>query len=158
MAADSGPAMGWERMGAYRLGFPHNGEIVSDVEIYNATYGTDAIGLAVAEIAANNYCCITTKASKTYHFVISVPPGETFTIEQFKYVERSALSILGFEECGALSATHSSKPHLHRHVCVATGSRKDRKNKRPRFDFLKLMRLARQVEIEFDLRPAWPNR
>ena len=143
---------GWDRLSAYLLGTEnHRGEIVTDVRITNCRQGVDRIGLAVAEMAANNARCTTSRAPLTYHFVISLAPGEILTPEQFRLAEQRYIDAFGLGECQRISVTHNSKEHLHRHVAVATGSCEDRKNRRPVFDKLRALDISAELEIEFGL-------
>ena len=63
----------WERLSSYMLGKETaRGEIVTDVRVTNTRHGADDVGLAVKEAMAANDRCISSRAPKVYHFVISL--------------------------------------------------------------------------------------
>lgn len=153
VGARGGPGLGWERLSSYVLGTENErGEIVADVRMTNCR--ATEIGAAVAEMAASNARCTSSKAPRVYHFVISLSPGESLSPEQFKEAEQRYVNALGLSECQRISATHLSKEHMHRHVAVATASAPDGKNRRPRQDYAKAMAVSVALEREFGLKPT----
>ncbi len=140
----------WDRLTSYVLGVENEkGEIVADVRTTNCQ--ASEIGLAVKEMAIANDQNVITKASKAYHFVISLVPGESLTPAQFKVAEQRYINALGMEGCKRISATHLSKEHMHRHVVVATASGRDGKNIRPKHDYAKVALVSQELEKQFGL-------
>ncbi|CAB4192231.1 Endonuclease relaxase, MobA/VirD2 [uncultured Caudovirales phage] len=142
---------GIKKIGRYIIWDKGGKENISNVKVHNSTYDVSDIDIAISDMAANNFRCTTSKRPTVYHFVISLPRGETLTNDQFDYAEKKFIDAFGLSECQRLSATHSGTKNLHRHVVVATASCEDRKNIRPRFDKAASIRTSRELEKEFGI-------
>jgi len=142
---------GVKKIGRYIVWDKDGKENISNVKVHNSKYDVSDIDIAISDMAANNFRCITSKRPTVYHFVISLPRGETLTDDQFDYAEKKFIEAFGLSACQRLSATHSRTKNIHRHVVVATASCEDRKNRRPRFDKATSIRISRELEKEFGL-------
>jgi len=142
---------GIKQVGRYIIWEKDGDEVISDIRVHNSKYTVDDVDIAISDMAANNFRCTTSTVSKVYHFVISLAQGETLTADQFDYAEKKFIDAFGLSECQRVSATHSGTDNVHRHVAVATASCEDRKNRRPKFDKVASMRVARELEKEFGL-------
>jgi len=137
-------------IGGYIIRETKEHEDVSDIKLTNTKYGIDKIDIALMEMEANNLRS-PSNSQKSYHFVISLAVGETLTPKQFQHAEQRYIDAFGLTDCQRISATHNNTENLHRHVVVATASCEDRKNRRPKFDKAKAMRVSRELEQEFGL-------
>ena len=59
------------------------------------------------------------KGDKTYHLVVSFPPGEHPTADQLRDIEDELCAAIGLADHQRISAVHTDTDHLHIHVAIS---------------------------------------
>lgn len=139
----------WERTADYLLDTVHAGAKVGSVRITNCISVDPA--MATAEIMRTQERNTRSKADKTYHLVVSFPPGERPTVEQLNYIEDELCASIGFKEHQRLSVVHLDTDHLHIHVAINKVHPVKLSNIEPYFDKRSLMRTCARLEVELGL-------
>ena len=106
----------WTRLNAYVLDENNKGEKVAWARVSNC--GTDDPGWAVKRIIATQSRNTRARADKSYHLVISFPPGEMPTREQVEDIEDRLCEAIGFGDHQRVSATHQNTDNWHHHVAI----------------------------------------
>jgi len=139
----------WIRAADYVLDTAHGGAKVGTVRITNCTSEDPA--MAVAEIKATQARNTRSKTDKTYHLVISFPPGERPEPQQLRYIEDELCAAIGLAAHQRLSAVHTDTDHLHVHVAINKVHPKSFSNIEPYFDYKRLMQTCTRLEVELGL-------
>ena len=139
----------WVRTAEYVLDTAHEGAKVGTVRITNCQSEDPA--MAVAEITATQARNTRSKTDKTYHLVVSFPPGERPDEAQMKYIEDELCAAIGFADHQRLSAVHTDTDHLHLHVAINKVNPRNFSNIEPYFDYRRLMETCTRLEIELNL-------
>ncbi len=139
----------WERTVEYILDAAAGGERVGAIRITNCL--TTEVDLAVLEIVATQGLNTRAKAERTYHMVVSFPPGETPSDEQLRDIEDELVNAIGLGEHQRISAVHTDTDHLHVHVAINQIHPQKLTRIEPYYDKLKLMEACERLEIKHDL-------
>ena len=123
---DQGQTKGSERVGAIRI----------------TNCLTTDVGFAVQEIIATQSRNTRAKGNRTYHMVVSFPPGETPNDEQLRDIEDELAAAIGLSEHQRISAVHTDTDHLHVHVAINQIHPQKLTLIEPYYDKLKLMGVA----------------
>ena len=145
---DADPAS-WTRLGAYVLDTNHAGEKVAWARV-SGCQTTDP-GWAVKEVLATQARNKRAKADKSYHLVVSFPPGEKPSREQMEQIEDRLVAALGFEEHQRISAVHQNTDNWHLHVAINRVHPKTFCAIHPFRDHYRLQEAVAELEIEFGL-------
>ncbi|GHS90633.1 hypothetical protein FACS1894139_04420 [Planctomycetales bacterium] len=86
------------------------------------------------------------KDDKTYHLVISFPPGEEPTLDHLQEIERSYCASLGFAEHQRLAVVHRDTDCLHLHLAINKIHPKKLTINTPVKDYYKLMKTSAELE------------
>lgn len=106
----------WRKTADYILDRKGGGDRVEAVRVTNCA--NEEPGLALAEIAAVQERNTTSKTDKTYHLIVSFPPGERPTPAQLHDIEDSLCAAIGLADHQRISAVHNDKDHFHFHVAI----------------------------------------
>jgi hypothetical protein len=139
----------WQRTAGYVLDLPGAGHRVGAVRISNCTAAEPAD--AIAEIAATQAMNLRARGDKTYHLVVSFPPGETPTPEQFHDIEDELCAAIGLASHQRISAVHTDTDHLHIHIAISKVHPVTRRCIEPFYDQRKLMAACDGLEIKHGL-------
>ena len=104
----------WQRTADYIVDAVGGGMRAAAVRITNCN-ATD-IEMAIYEIIATQKLNKRARGDRTYHLVVSFPPGETPTPEQLAYIEDELCKAICLGEHQRISAVHTDTEHLHMHV------------------------------------------
>ena len=111
---------------------------------------TDA-ELALKEILATQAMNKRAKGDRTYHLVISFPPGERPTLSQLEDIERVLVERIGLGGHQRLSATHLNTGHLHLHVAINKIHPESFRCVEPYYDKRRLMQACVELEAKHGL-------
>jgi hypothetical protein len=114
---------------------------------------TDA-ELALKEILATQAMNKRAKGDRTYHLVISFPPGERPTLSQLEDIERVLVERVGLGGHQRLSATHLDTGHLHLHVAINKIHPESFRCVEPYYDKRRLMQACMELEAKHGLIPT----
>jgi hypothetical protein len=114
---------------------------------------TDA-ELALKEILATQAMNKRSKGDRTYHLVISFPPGERPTLSQLEDIERVLVEQIGLDGHQRLSATHLDTGHLHLHVAINKINPQNFRCVEPYYDKRRLMQACMELEAKHGLIPT----
>ncbi len=145
-AADEEQAV-MARMADYILGAEKSR--AANVRFSNCV-STDA-ELALKEILATQAMNQRAKGDRTYHLVISFPPGERPTLSQLKDIERVLVERIGLGGHQRLSATHLDTGHLHLHVAINKIHPENFRCVEPYYDKRRLMQACVELEDKHGL-------
>jgi hypothetical protein len=88
---------------------------------------------------------------RTYHLVISFPPGERPTLSQLEDIERVLVERIGLGGHQRLSATHLDTGHLHLHVAINKIHPESFRCVEPYYDKRRLMQACMELEAKHGL-------
>jgi hypothetical protein len=111
---------------------------------------TDA-ELALKEILATQAMNKRAKGDRTYHLVISFPPGERPTLSQLQDIEHALVERIGLSGHQRLSATHLDTGHLHLHVAINKIHPESFRCVEPYYDKRRLMQACMELEAKHGL-------
>jgi hypothetical protein len=114
---------------------------------------TDA-ELALKEILATQALNKRARGDRTYHLVISFPPGERPTLAQLEDIERVLVERIGLGGHQRLSATHLDTGHLHLHVAINKIHPESFRCVEPYYDKRRLMQACVELEAKHGLIPT----
>jgi hypothetical protein len=139
----------WQRTADYILDAVGGGERVASVHITNC-HATE-IDMAIAEIEATQALNVRARGDKTYHLVVSFPPGERPSPEQLIDIEDELCGAIGLQKHQRISAVHTDTAHLHIHVAINQVHPQTHACIEPWQDRPKLMRTCARLEIKHGL-------
>ena len=139
----------WQRTADYILDAVGSGERVAAVRITNC-HATE-LDMAIAEIEATQGQNVRARGDKTYHLVVSFPPGEKPTPEQLIDIEDELCRAIGLGKHQRISAVHIDTAHLHIHVAINQVHPQTHACIEPWQDRPKLMRACARLEIKHGL-------
>jgi hypothetical protein len=139
----------WQRTADYILDTAEGGAKVGGVRISNCISEDPAA--ATLEILARQARNTRARGDKTYHLVISFPPGERPALERLHYIEDELCKAIGLAEHQRISAVHTDTEHLHVHVAISKVHPETLHCIEPYFDKRKLMEACARLEIELGL-------
>lgn len=125
------------------------GEQVVGLQITNCA--SDTPEEAVAEILHLQNLNTRAKGDKTYHLVISFPPGERPTPGQLQAIEADLVASIGLADHQRMSAVHTDTEHLHVHVAINKIHPETLRYVEPYFDKLRLMEACARLELQHGL-------
>jgi hypothetical protein len=149
-AAEEEQAVMMARMADYILGAEKSR--AANVRFSNCV-STDA-ELALKEILATQALNKRAKGDRTYHLVISFPPGERPTLSQLEDIERVLVKRIGLGGHQRLSATHLDTGHLHLHVAINKIHPESFRSVEPYYDKRRLMQACMELEAKHGLIPT----
>jgi hypothetical protein len=139
----------WGATAAYVLDLPEGGARVGQIRISNCAAAEPAD--AIAEIAATQAMNVRAKGDKTYHLVVSFPPGEKPSEAQLRDIEDELCAAIGFADHQRISAVHTDTDHLHIHIAINKVHAATRRCIEPWYDKRKLMAACDRLEIRHGL-------
>jgi MobA/VirD2-like, nuclease domain/TraI-like middle domain/TraI-like C-terminal domain/Large polyvalent protein-associated domain 7 len=139
----------WKRTADYILDTCHDGEKVSGVRVSNC-YSEDP-AMATVEIRAKQALNRRSKTDRTYHLVVSFPPGEQPTLAQLHYIEDELCIAIGLANHQRISAVHTDTKHLHLHVAISKVHPVSLCCIEPYYDKQRLMQACERLEMELGL-------
>ena len=151
----------WKKTAEYIIGQKGGGERVEAIRVMNCA--NEEPGLALAEIAALQSRNTTSKADKTYHLIVSFPPGERPTPVQLHDIEDSLCASIGLADHQRISAIHNDKDHFHFHVAINKVHPTTLRMVTPYFDQPRLQAACIELEKKHGLTqtnhqiPDWSN-
>jgi hypothetical protein len=107
--------------------------------------------LALREILATQAVNKRAKGDRTYHLVISFPPGERPSLSQLEDIERVLVERIGLGGHQRLSATHLDTGHLHLHVAINKIHPESFRCIEPYYDKRRLMQACVELEAKHGL-------
>jgi hypothetical protein len=102
--AKSSESILFTRTAEYVMDLKGDGEKVAWYRITNCQ--SDAPAVAIAEVLATQAENHRSRSDKTYHLVVSLPPGESLSREQAEDIEDTICTGLGFAGHQRVSAAH----------------------------------------------------
>ena len=149
---EAGDPLTWAKTASSILDAENDGGRVGAVRVTNCV--SEEPGFAAREIAETQKRNRRSKADKTYHLVVSFPPGERPTPEQLRDIEDSLCAAIGLADHQRLSAVHLDTACLHIHVAINKVHPTTFRNVEPRYDKRKLMQACGELEIKHGLARA----
>lgn len=125
------------------------GERVSAVRVTNC--GTDDPAAATIAIVATQERNTRSKKDKTYHLIISFPPGERPPLETLHAIEDELCAAIGYADHQRVSAVHIDTKCLHLHVAINKVHPTGLQNREPYYDKDRLMEESARLEIKYGL-------
>jgi hypothetical protein len=142
----------WKKTADYILDAQGAGERVEAIRVTNCA--NEEPGLALAEIANTQARNTTSKTDKTYHLIVSFPPGETPTKAQLGDIEETLCEAIGLADHQRLSAVHNDKDHFHFHVAINKVHPRTLRTVTPYFDHPRLQAACAELEKTHGLTPT----
>ena len=149
LAAGAGGGGTWLPTAAYVLDLPGGGHRVGKIRITNCAAAEAAD--AIAEIQATQAMNVRAKGDKTYHLVVSFPPGEHPSEAQLQDIEDQLCAAIGLGDHQRISAVHTDTDHLHIHIAINQIHPATRRYIEPYYDKRKLMAACDRLEISHGL-------
>jgi hypothetical protein len=125
------------------------GERVSAVRVTNC--GTDDPAAATIAIVATQERNTRSKKDKTYHLIVSFPPGERPPLETLHAIEDELCAAIGYADHQRVSAVHIDTKCLHLHVAINKVHPTGFQNIEPYYDKDRLMEASARLEIKYGL-------
>jgi hypothetical protein len=144
----------WTRTADYILDTAHDGAKVNGVRVTNC--GTDdpadaTLAVLAVQDAYDHRPGRKSAASRSYHLVISFPPGEQPPAHVLRAVEDELVQVIGYGQHQRLSAVHNDTDHLHIHVAINKVHPVTLRNVEPYFDKRRLMEACEALELRHGL-------
>ena len=89
---------------------------LGEVRLTNCHAGM--VGDAITEVLATQHGNTRATGDKTYHLLVSFPPGEHPRAEMLQQIEDRVCAALGYDEHQRISAVHNDTDHLHVHIAI----------------------------------------
>nr|WP_322075505.1 TraI/MobA(P) family conjugative relaxase [Burkholderia cenocepacia] len=106
---------------------------------------------AAFEVLATQALNTKAENDKTYHLLISFPPGETPAADVLRDIEARLVASIGYEEHQRVSAVHHDTDHLHIHVAINKIHPERHTIHEPYRDYHTLGKMSEKLEIEYGL-------
>jgi hypothetical protein len=142
----------WKKTADYILDAKGAGERVEAIRVTNCA--NEEPGLALAEIANTQERNTTSKTNKTYHLIVSFPPGEQPTEAQLHDIEDTLCGAIGLDDHQRLSAVHNDRDHFHFHVAINKVHPRTLRTVTPYFDHPRLQAACAELEKKHGLTPT----
>ncbi len=142
----------WKKTADYILDAKGTGDRVEAIRVTNCA--NDEPGLALAEIANTQERNTTSKTDKTYHLIVSFPPGERPIEAQLKDIEETLCAAIGLADHQRISAVHNDKDHFHFHVAINKVHPRTLRTVTPYFDHPRLQAACAELEKKHGLTPT----
>lgn len=139
----------WTRTADYILDTAHEGAKVGGVRVTNCA--ADEPAAATLEILATQALNKRSRGDKTYHLVVSFPPGERPPLEVLHAIEDRLCEAIGLSDHQRLSAVHTDTAHLHMHIAINKVHPQTFRMVEPYYDKARLMTACEVLEVEYDL-------
>jgi hypothetical protein len=139
----------WKKTADYILDQRGAGVRVEAIRVTNCA--NEEPGLALAEIANTQERNTTSKTDKTYHLIVSFPPGEKPTEAQLHDIEDTLCAAIGLADHQRLSAVHNDKDHFHFHVAINKVHPQSFRTVTPYFDHPRLQAACIDLEKKHGL-------
>jgi hypothetical protein len=149
---EAGDPLIWAKAASSILDAENGGGRVGAMRVTNCV--SEEPGFAAREIAETQKRNRRSKMDKTYHLVVSFPPGERPTPEQLRDIEDSLCAAIGLGDHQRLSAVHLDTACLHVHVAINKVHPTTFRNVEPRYDKRRLMQACRELELKHGLARA----
>jgi hypothetical protein len=154
----------WQKTAEYIVDAVGGGTRAAAIRITNCEISDD-VELAIIEIIATQKMNKRARGSRTYHLVVSFPPGEIPTPEQLADIEGELCKAIGLGEHQRISAVHTDTEHLHMHIAINQIHPQKLICVEPWQDRPKLMKACERLEIKHGLRctnhgkgrESWPH-
>lgn len=124
-------------------------ERVGEIHITNCL--SHDVVWATHEVLATQAQNQRTQCDKTYHLLISFPPGETPSSEVLKDIEDRVCASIGYGEHQRISAIHYDTDHLHIHIGINKIHPTRFTAHLPYYDYKAFGDIAAKLEIEHGL-------
>ncbi len=113
-----------------------------------------SIEWAIDEITATQNVNTRTKGDKTYHLIVSFPPGEKLTKDQLTDIEYELCKSIGLKDHQRISAVHTDTQNQHIHIAINKIHPLTHNMVEPYYDHYKLMEVCQQLELKHGLEPT----
>lgn len=124
-------------------------ERVGEIAITNCASST--LKAAINETLATQQLNTRAKSDKTYHLIVSFPPGEVPSSKTLKDIESRVCEGLGFEEHQRISAVHHDTDILHVHIAINKIHPVKLTIHEPYYSHRTLGELCTELEVKHDL-------
>ncbi len=124
-------------------------ERVGEITITNCESST--LKASVNEVQATQQLNTRAKSDKTYHLLISFPPGEKPINKILKNIESQICKGLGFKDHQRISAVHHDTDNLHIHIAINKIHPKKLTIHEPYYSHRKLGELCTGLEKKYNL-------
>jgi hypothetical protein len=142
-----GASSSYARLAAYILN-----ETKTDGEIRISNCGgAETSEEAITLVRATQGMNARARGDRTYHLVVSFPPGERPTPEQLRDIEDSLCAAAGLGEHQRISGGHVDRDHYHFHVAVNKVHPTTFRFVEPYYDQIKLNQACARLEIAHGL-------
>jgi hypothetical protein len=91
-------------------------ERIGNVQLANCQSAT--VAAAIEEVLATQHLNTRAQGDKTYHLLLSFPPGEKPSAEVLAAIEERVCASLGYGEHQRISAVHHDTDHMHVHIAI----------------------------------------
>jgi hypothetical protein len=142
----------WKKTADYILDRKGGGERVEAIRVTNCA--NEEPGIALAEIANTQERNTSSKTDKTYHLIVSFPPGEKPTPAQLHDIEDKLCEAIGLADHQRISAVHNDRDHFHFHVAINKVHPQTFKTITPYFDQPRLQAACIELEKKHGLTPT----
>jgi hypothetical protein len=142
----------WKKTADYILDAKGGGERVEEIRVTNCA--NEEPGLALVEIAAVQERNTKSQTDKTYHLIVSFPPGEKPTPGTLHDIEDSLCAAIGLADHQRISAVHNDKDHFHFHVAINKIHPRTLKAVTPYFDEWRIQAACIELEKKHGLTPT----
>ncbi|MCO6559779.1 MAG: relaxase/mobilization nuclease domain-containing protein [Gilliamella sp.] len=106
----------FSRLVSYMTDSQEKANRIGDISITNCH--SDNLEWAKLEIKNTQLLNVRAKSDKTYHLLISFPPGENVDKDTLSAIEDELCSSLGYSEHQRISVVHHDTDNLHIHVAI----------------------------------------
>ena len=89
---------------------------LGEVRLTNCHAAT--VGDAITEVLATQHSNTRATGDKTYHLLVSFPPGENPPADMLRQIEDRVCAALGYADHQRISAVHSDTDNLHIHIAI----------------------------------------
>lgn len=124
-------------------------ERVGEVQITNCQ--SNDVRWAIGEVLATQQQNTRAEGDRTYHLLISFPPGEKPAVEVLRDIEQRICAAMGYGEHQRISAVHNDTDSLHIHVAINKIHPERHTMHEPYRDFKTRSEMCAKLEIEYGL-------
>lgn len=133
----------------YITGSQGKSERVGEVRITNCQ--NEDVRWAIGEVLATQQQNTRAEGDRTYHLLISFPPGEKPSPEVLRDIEETLCASMGYGEHQRISAVHNDTDSLHIHVAINKIHPVRHTMHEPYRDYQTRSAVCAQLEIKHDL-------
>jgi Relaxase/Mobilisation nuclease domain/Large polyvalent protein-associated domain 7 len=144
-----GDLAGWARTAEYILDAQGQGARVGAIRVTNCLQEEPA--LAIREIELTQAQNQRSRTDRTYHLIVSFPPGERPAPAQLADIEDRLCAVIGLAAHQRISAVHTDTDHFHVHVAINKVHPSGFQVVTPYFDHQRLQAACAELEVKHGL-------